>query len=54
MVDSDGFQVEEMTEEDYGNLTLEEKILCGYFKLSSSPRNGGEQSGSAQSDDVKE
>ena len=37
MLDSDGFMIAEMTEDDYQKLTLEEKILCGYFKLSSSP-----------------
>ena len=33
MLDSDGFMIAEMTEKDYMNLTLEEKILCGYFKV---------------------
>ena len=35
MLDSDGFMVAEPTMEDYHKLTLEEKILCGYFNVSS-------------------
>ena len=31
MLDSDGFEVTPMDEADYENLTLEEKILCGFY-----------------------
>lgn len=33
MLDSDGFEIGQMDAEDYENLTLEEKILCGYYKV---------------------
>ena len=31
MLDSDGFEVTQMEADDYESLTLEEKILCGYY-----------------------
>ena len=31
MLDSDGFEVARMDADDYEHLTLEEKILCGYY-----------------------
>ena len=31
LLDSDGFEVTAMEADDYESLTLEEKILCGYY-----------------------
>lgn len=31
MLDSDGFEVQEMEHDDFQDLTLEQKILCGYY-----------------------
>ena len=31
MLDSDGFEVSLMEFDDFESLTLEQKILCGYF-----------------------
>ena len=31
MLDSDGFEVTQMEADDFESLTLEEKILCGYY-----------------------
>ena len=31
MLDSDGFEVADMDAEDFEHLTLEEKILCGFY-----------------------
>lgn len=31
MLDSDGFEIAVMEAEDFENLTLEEKILCGFY-----------------------
>ena len=32
MLDSDGFEIAKMEAEDYQSLTLEQKILCGYYQ----------------------
>lgn len=31
MLDSDGFEIAKMELEDFDDLTLEQKILCGFF-----------------------
>lgn len=33
MLDSDGFEMAQMEAEDFENLTLEQKILCGHYKV---------------------
>ena len=38
MLDSDGFEIAIMDADDYKNLTLEEKILCGYYTAKPSMR----------------
>ena len=38
MLDSDGFEVMKMEDEDFEYLTLEEKILCGYYTAKPSVR----------------
>ena len=38
MMDSDGFEIALMEADDYNNLTLEEKILCGYYTAKPSYR----------------
>ncbi len=38
MLDSDGFEIARMEAEDYEYLTLEEKILCGYYSAKPSLR----------------
>ena len=38
MLDSDGFELARMDADDFENLTLEEKILCGYYTAKPSLR----------------
>ena len=38
MLDSDGFEMARMEADDFENLTLEEKILCGYYTAKPSMR----------------
>lgn len=38
MLDSDGFEMARMDADDFENLTLEEKILCGYYTAKPSMR----------------
>jgi len=39
LLDSDGFELATMEAEDFENLTLEEKILCGYFSAKFSDKD---------------
>ena len=38
MLDSDGFEIAKMELEDFDDLTLEQKILCGFFTAKPSIR----------------